>query len=93
MTARRDRELRPVGDLPTGFYVADDGCGVPDEDRDAVFDAGYTTAGGEGGTGLGLAFVRELADVYEWTYDVTESESGGAQFEFTDVTSVQRVPE
>jgi len=82
-----------VGDLPTGFYVADDGCGIPDEDRGAVFDAGYTTAGGEGGTGLGLAFVRELADVYEWTCSVSESESGGAQFEFTDVTPVQRVPE
>ncbi|UPV75897.1 PAS domain S-box protein [Halorussus limi] len=73
-----------VGDIPTGdgFYVADDGPGVPAEDRDTVFQAGYTTAEQEG-TGLGLAFVRELAEVYDWTCSVTESEAGGARFEFT----------
>ena len=68
-----------------GFYVADDGPGIPEAERDAVFEEGYTTAAGQGGTGLGLAFVRELADVYEWDCAVTESESGGAQFEFTNV--------
>jgi len=82
---RRDVTIR-VGDLPSGFYVEDDGPGIPEEERDAVFEAGYTTAAGQGGTGLGLAFVRELADVYEWDCAVTESDSGGARFEFTDVT-------
>ena len=74
-----------VGELPTGFYVADDGAGIPPEERDAVFEAGYTTAAEQGGTGLGLAFVRKLADVYEWECTVTESESGGARFEFANV--------
>jgi signal transduction histidine kinase len=81
----RDVTIR-VGDLPSGFYVEDDAPGIPEEERDAVFEAGYTTAAGQGGTGLGLAFVRELADIYEWDCAVTESESGGARFEFTDVT-------
>ena len=82
-----------VGDLSTGFYVADDGPGIPADDRDAVFEAGYTTAGGQGGTGLGLAFVRELAEVYEWEVSVMESDAGGAQFEFMDVTTMHRVTE
>ncbi|NHN61122.1 MULTISPECIES: MEDS domain-containing protein [Halorussus] len=74
-----------VGDLGDGFYVADDGVGIPVEDREAVFDEGYTTAADNGGTGLGLAFVRKLAEVYEWDVSVTESESGGARFEFRNV--------
>ncbi|WP_276299638.1 PAS domain S-box protein [Halorussus lipolyticus] len=77
-----------IGDLPTGFYVADDGCGIPPEDRETVFEAGFTTAANEGGTGLGLAFVEELADVYEWSVSVTESEAGGARFEFRNVDLV-----
>ncbi|MFC4448680.1 PAS domain S-box protein [Halorussus aquaticus] len=76
-----------VGELPSGFYVADDGRGIPADERDAVFEVGYTTAAEEGGTGLGLAFVRELADVYGWECAVTESEDGGARFEFTNVTA------
>ncbi|WP_135304720.1 PAS domain S-box protein [Haloarcula amylovorans] len=74
-----------VGRLPTGFYVADDGSGIPAADRDAVFDAGFTTAAEQGGTGMGLAFIQELAGVYGWDCAVTESAAGGARFEFTDV--------
>ncbi|WP_435175437.1 PAS domain S-box protein [Halorussus sp. AFM4] len=74
-----------VGELPIGFYVADDGAGIPEADRERVFEEGYTTAADQGGTGLGLAFVAELADVYDWEVSVTESESGGARFEFTRV--------
>lgn len=74
-----------VGDLPTGFYVSDDGVGIPPEDREVVFEAGYTTAADTGGTGLGLAFIRELAGVYGWSCEVKQSDAGGACFEFTDV--------
>lgn len=82
-----------VGELPTGFYVADDGTGISAADRDTVFEVGYTTAAGQGGTGLGLAFVSELADVYEWTCTVEASESGGARFEFTEIANIRDVAE
>ncbi|PSP56756.1 hypothetical protein BRC82_01385 [Halobacteriales archaeon QS_1_67_19] len=74
-----------VGELEDGFYVADDGVGIPAEERESVFEEGYTTAGNTGGTGLGLAFVKELAEVYEWQCEVTESAAGGARFEFRNV--------
>jgi signal transduction histidine kinase len=74
-----------VGSLEDGFYVADDGPGIPAEDRDAIFEEGYTTTADNGGTGLGLAFVRKLAEVYEWDVAVTESAAGGARFEFQNV--------
>jgi PAS domain S-box-containing protein len=72
-----------VGDLPDGFYVADDGPGIPEPDRDRVFDAGYST----GGIGLGLAIVKEVAVAHGWEVAVTDSTDGGARFEITGVDS------
>ncbi len=73
-----------VGDLPDGFYVEDDGPGIPPEERGEVFEAGYSTA--EEGTGLGLNIVEEIAEAHGWAVDVTEGSEGGARFEFTDVS-------
>ena len=74
-----------VGDVDdaSGFYVADDGPGIPEDERDAVFDAGYSTA--SEGTGFGLAIVADIAAVHGWDVSVTDSESGGARFEITGV--------
>ena len=66
-----------------GFFVADDGPGIPADERDAVFDSGYTTA--NEGTGLGLAIVTRIVDAHDWEVRATESESGGARFEVTGV--------
>ncbi|WP_162562435.1 ATP-binding protein [Salinigranum rubrum] len=67
-----------VGDFDGGFFVADDGPGVPDELREDVFRTGFTTA--SGGTGYGLSIVRELAGMHGWRVDVTTDPSGGARF-------------
>ena len=69
------------GDAITGFYVADDGSGISAEDCEKVFERGYTTA--TGGTGFGLAIVEDIATAHGWSVRATESESGGARFEFT----------
>ncbi|WP_336021485.1 two-component system sensor histidine kinase NtrB [Halobellus salinisoli] len=66
-----------------GFYVADDGPGVPDSIGDSIFEHGYSTR--EDGTGYGLSIVKQLAEAHGWTVSVTESESGGARFEITGV--------
>jgi len=70
-----------IGDLPNGFYVADDGPGIPASDRDQVFESGYSTD--PEGTGFGLAIVREVADAHGWSVAVTASDDGGARFEVT----------
>ena len=62
-----------------GFYVADDGAGIPSDQRDDVFDHGYSLS--EGGTGFGLAIVRDIVDSHEWELTLTESEDGGARFD------------
>lgn len=72
-----------VGDLEGGFYVADDGRGIPADDRERIFETGYTTR--ETGTGLGLSIATEIADAHGWRITATESASGGARFEITCV--------
>jgi signal transduction histidine kinase len=72
-----------VGDVSSGFYVADDGPGIPTADRERVFEGGYSTD--PDGTGFGLAIVRRIAEAHDWQIKITESDAGGARFEFSDV--------
>ncbi|WP_178915640.1 PAS domain S-box protein [Natronomonas gomsonensis] len=82
-----------AGDAPTvtvgvldggeGFYVEDDGPGIPPERRDRVFEAGHTTS--ETGTGFGLRIVERIATAHGWDIEVTEGADGGARFEVTGV--------
>ena len=69
-----------------GFYVEDDGRGIPPEQREAVFEPGHTSSGS--GTGFGLAIVKRIADAHGWNVAITEGKAGGARFEFTGVTYV-----
>jgi signal transduction histidine kinase len=60
------------------MYVEDDGPGIPEANRDTVFDHGYTT---DDGTGLGLAIVRSIVDAHDWSVRVRSGTAGGARFE------------
>ncbi len=71
-----------VGDLDgdVGFYVEDDGPGIPEDLREKVFEFGYTTTAD--GTGFGLSIVSRIAEAHGWGVAVTEGEVGGTRFEF-----------
>ncbi len=75
-----------VGSVETGFYIEDDGAGIPESEREQVLEPGHTTA--DEGTGFGLAIVREVVAAHGWRLTVTESDTGGARFEITDVELV-----
>lgn len=76
-----------VGELDGGFYVEDDGPGIPSDDLEAVLETGYSTS--EDGIGLGLSIVKRIAAAHDWEIDVTPGSDGGARFEFTSVEFVQ----
>jgi signal transduction histidine kinase len=71
-----------VGRTDGGFFVADDGPGIPAEDRSRVFDPGYSLHESGDGTGLGLTIVERIATAHDWTISVTSGPLGGARFEF-----------
>ncbi|MBX0323244.1 PAS domain S-box protein [Halomicroarcula sp. F13] len=74
-----------IGPLPdgSGFYVEDDGSGVPPSEREAVFESGYSNS--PDGTGFGLAIVGRIVDAHGWDVHISESDAGGARFEVTGV--------
>jgi PAS domain S-box-containing protein len=71
-----------TGATDAGFFVEDDGPGIPPEDRDLVFDTGFTTAAE--GTGFGLAIVQRLAAAHDWSVAVSDGREGGARFDVLD---------
>ena len=77
------RPRRP--DLPAGtrgalLYVADDGPGVADADRERVFDPFFTTKAPGKGTGLGLAIVARTVHAAGGLVWVDRAREGGAAF-------------
>ncbi|WP_158855248.1 PAS domain S-box protein [Halorhabdus sp. CUG00001] len=90
-TVARDGDDTPavtvqIGPLDGGFYVEDDGPGIPPDEREAVFETSYSTQ--DNGTGFGLSIARRVAEAHGWAIRVTESQAGGARFEITGVEFV-----
>lgn len=71
-----------VGATDGGFFVSDDGSGIPSARREEVFDPGVSLHGTGDGSGLGLTIVERIADAHGWTVTVTDGQEGGARFEF-----------
>lgn len=65
------------------IYVEDDGVGIPEADRENVFDHGFTT--NDDTTGLGLSIVSTIVEAHGWKVSVTDSADGGARFEISGV--------
>ena len=68
------------------FEVRDSGPGIPEEERQQVFEAFYQTQTGVDlgeGTGLGLTIASEFVRLMEGRLGVTEAPSGGSLFSFS----------
>jgi len=69
--------------------VADSGLGIPESDRQRVFERFYRVdkararESGVGGTGLGLAIVKHLIGLHGGKVEVANREQGGAVFSIT----------
>ncbi len=59
------------------LLVEDDGRGIPEDERQRIFDRGVRLDTGKPGTGLGLAIVRDVAEIYDGSVSLEESEDLG----------------
>ncbi|MCL9812260.1 PAS domain S-box protein [Natranaeroarchaeum aerophilus] len=72
-----------VGGLEDGFYIEDNGPGIPEDDDETVFEVGYST--NSEGTGFGLSIVQQIVEAHDWNIRVTTRSGGGARFEIAGV--------
>ncbi len=63
--------------------IKDNGCGIPREDLEKIFTAGYTTKGVGVGTGLGLAISQKIIDKHGGTIKVYSEVGKGTEFVIT----------
>lgn len=57
--------------------IEDDGNGIPEHEREKIFDRGARLDTGKPGTGLGLAIVRDVVEIYGGTVELEKSEDMG----------------
>lgn len=67
------------------FCVTDDGSGVPEAERDRIFERFVRLEGNDrtGGSGLGLAIVKGFADAMGMAVSVDAAQTGGSRFTLT----------
>ena len=70
LSATRDEDSAVIS-------VRDQGPGVPPADRERIFEPLFSL---RGGSGLGLAVVRRIANESGWTIDLADAPGGGAVF-------------
>ena len=66
-----------AADDRVAILVEDDGRGIPETEREALFARGARLDTGKPGTGLGLAIVRDVAEIYGGMVELGESEDLG----------------
>jgi signal transduction histidine kinase len=76
-------EVRGLGEAEGGgrrYQVWDNGPGIPEEDFARIFEPFFKGKGGE--TGVGLATVQKIVELYGGTIAACNNEDRGACFEF-----------
>ncbi len=80
-----EARLEPLANGHARLFVMDRGPGVPDEERERIFEPFYRPAGiretVDGGVGLGLSLVQKIALHHRGTARCVEREGGGTCFE------------
>lgn len=68
--------VEDAGDMAC-ILIEDDGRGIPEVERARIFDRGVRLDTSKPGTGLGMAIVRDVAEIYNGSIELDESEDMG----------------
>ena len=60
--------------------IKDNGCGIPDKNKDKIFNVGFTTKGIGAGTGLGLAISQKIINKHKGSISFKSQEGKGTEF-------------
>ncbi len=69
-------------------FISDNGCGIPEENRETVFEPFYTKKAS--GIGLGLPIARKIIEQHKGTIRVKENAAQGTSFEILIPTEEER---
>ncbi len=69
------------GEQTVTVHIADDGPGIPDEQKPSVFDLGETRS--EGGSGMGLFIASTVVEAFGGRIEIEDNEPRGAVFVLT----------
>jgi signal transduction histidine kinase len=87
--------LRWYGDH-VALQVCDTGTGIPAQELPRVFERFHRVEGARGrsyeGSGIGLALVREIAELHAGSIDVESEESRGTTFTVSIPTGIEHLP-
>jgi signal transduction histidine kinase len=75
--------LKPKGNKYIVIEVSDDGCGIPQEDLNRIFEPFFSTKKKDGGTGLGLSITYGLVQELGGKLHVTSEIGKGTSFIIT----------
>jgi signal transduction histidine kinase len=69
-------------------FISDNGCGIPEEKRETIFEPFYTTKAS--GIGLGLPIARKIIEQHKGTIRAKENAAKGTSFEILIPTEEER---
>ena len=60
--------------------IKDNGCGIPDKNKDKIFNVGFTTKGICTGMGFGLAISKKIVEKHKGSITFKSKEGKGTEF-------------
>jgi PAS domain S-box-containing protein len=76
-------------DGAAGFYIEDDGPGIPEAQREELLATGLDTTGQTGRLSLGIPIVKRIVEAHGWSIEITDGTDGGARFEISGIESME----
>jgi signal transduction histidine kinase/ligand-binding sensor domain-containing protein/DNA-binding response OmpR family regulator len=80
-------ETQTKGNRSCEIKITDSGIGIPEDKLEKIFDRFFqvddSTQRNYGGSGIGLALVKELVDLHKWSISVQSEPEKGTEFKLT----------